>query len=207
MWMGMHGEVDRLLLRRAALRYAGHGWDVLPGAYLARDRFYCGPGCRTVACHPARTEWIELASHEPEVVARWWSGHRPYSVLLATGHAFDVLEVCGYPGPAAAQAAPRGPAAVTPAGRWMMLIRPGSTLRPELARRPDTVLHGPRSWIPAPTTRTPAGRVRWLVAPMAVDWQLPDPEAVQDSLVDLLARVHRRLGPPRLPATGRRCGR
>ena len=47
MWMGVRGELDRVQLRRQALNYAGHGWDVMPGAYLTGDRFSCGPGCRT----------------------------------------------------------------------------------------------------------------------------------------------------------------
>src|SRR5258706_8460187 len=130
MWLGMRGELDRVQLRRAALNYAWHGWDVLPGAYLTRDRFFCGPGCRTVACHPATMDGTGAASHEQDVVAGWWAGH-PYSVLLATGVAFDVLDIPG--GPAADRVAPDGPAAVTPAGRVMILVRPGAVLRPELA--------------------------------------------------------------------------
>lgn len=183
MRLGMRGKLDRVRLRRAALNYAGHGWDVLPGAYLTRDRFFCGPGCRTVACHPATVDGFGLASHEPDVVADWWSGW-PYSVLLATGMNFDVLEILG--GAAAARAALRGPAALTPAGRLMILVRPGAALRPELATRPDTVLHGPRSWIPAPSTRTPAGRVRWLVDPVTVGWRLPEAQTVQTLLIAAL---------------------
>jgi hypothetical protein len=132
---------------------------------------------------------IGLASHEPDVVAGWWAG-RPYSVLLATGVAFDVLEIlgCTAMSPAALRTrlAPHGPAAVTPSGRLMILVRPGAALRPELATRPDTVLHGPRSWIPAPSTRTPAGRVRWLVDPVTVGWRLPDPQPIQATLLAVL---------------------
>lgn len=190
MRLGMRGELDRIRLRRAALTYAGHGWDVLPGAYLTRDRFFCGPGCRTVACHPATMDGFGLASHEPDVVSEWWAG-RPYSVLLATGVAFDVLDVvdCAAVTPIAL----RGPAAVTPSGRLMILVRPGAVLCPELAARHDTVLHGPRSWIPAPSTRTPDGRVRWLVDPVAARWRLPDPLAIQACLVATLPahRAHR----------------
>jgi hypothetical protein len=183
MWMGVRGELDRVQLRRQALNYAWHGWDVLPGAYLTGDRFSCGPGCRTVACHPATLDGTGSASHEPDVIAGWWSVH-PYSVLLATGLAFDVLEI---PGCADAERmVPTGPAALTPTGRLMLLVRPGAKLRPELAARYDTVLHGPCSWIPAPSTRTPAGPVRWLVPPVTVGWRLPDPQAIQARLVALL---------------------
>lgn len=185
MRLGMRGELDRVRLRRAALTYAGHGWDVLPGAYLTRGRYSCGPGCRTVACHPATVDGIGAASHQPDVVAGWWEG-TPYSVLLATGVAFDVLEVLACP--PIARSALRGPAALTPTG-LMVLVRPGGTLRPELSGRPNVVLHGPRSWIPAPSTRTPTGRVRWLVDPMTVGWRLPDPRASQASLVTALSRL------------------
>jgi hypothetical protein len=191
MRLGLRGELDRVQLRRAALNYAGHGWDVLPGAYLSRDRFRCGPDCRTVSCHPATMDGIHLASHEPDVVAGWWAG-RPYSVLLATGVAFDVLEILGCTTMSEMALQTRlafhAPAAVTPGGRLMILVRPGATLRPELATRPDTVLHGPQSWIPAPSTRTPSGPVRWLVDPVTVGWRLPDPQPIQATLLALLPR-------------------
>ncbi|HEY0697462.1 MAG TPA: DNA primase, partial [Micromonospora sp.] len=51
-------SLDRARLRRVAMRYAGHGWDVTPGACLARDRFVCGrAGCPTTGCHPALEDW------------------------------------------------------------------------------------------------------------------------------------------------------
>jgi hypothetical protein len=183
MLLGVRCELDRVQLRHQALNYAWHGWDVLPGAYLAGDRFSCGPGCHTVACHPATMDGTGSASHESGVIEAWWS-FRPYSVLLATGLAFDVLEI---PGSADAdRMVPTGPAAMTPAGRLMLLVRPGGTLRPELAARYDTVLHAARSWIPAPSTRTPDGPVRWLVPPVTVGWRLPDPRPIQARLVTLL---------------------
>ena len=42
--------LSRRRLRRAAVRFAEHGWDVVPGAYLTADRYHCGPGCTTMAC-------------------------------------------------------------------------------------------------------------------------------------------------------------
>lgn len=179
------GEFERVRLRSAALAYAEHGWDVLPGAYLARGRYCCGSGCRTVACHPARPGRSDLVSHEPDVVGTWWS-RRPFSVLLPTGLSFDVLEVAACPGAGIAQAAGDGPIAVTPEGRWMILIRPGSQLCPDLAGRTDIVLHGSGSWVPAPPTREPGGRIRWVVSPSQARWRLPDSGRVQAALVDVL---------------------
>ncbi|MBQ1014861.1 DNA primase, partial [Micromonospora sp. M51] len=50
--------LERVRLRRVAIRYAAHGWQVTPGACLARSRFVCGrAGCPTVGCHPALENW------------------------------------------------------------------------------------------------------------------------------------------------------
>ena len=195
----IRAELERIRLRSAALGYAGHGWDVLPGAYLNRRRFCCGTGCRTEACHPAGQGGADLSSRAAGVIGRWWS-RRPYSVLLATGLAFDVIEVSVCPGAGIAGVAAGGPVAVTPAGHWMMLVRPGTPLRPELSGRTDVVLHGPGSWVPAPPTREPAGRVRWVVAPEDVAWKLPDPGQVQAALVDLLPGLRRSSSRGRLRA-------
>src|SRR5438874_1792835 len=65
-------------------------------------------------------------------------------------------------------------------------VRPGAALRPELAGRTDVVLHGAGSWIPAPPTRAPEGRARWVVSPAEVDWRLPDAEPVQQRILDAL---------------------
>ena len=181
----IRAEFERIRLRSGAVNYAGHGWDVLPGAYLVGGRFCCGTGCRTVGCHPARPGRGDLVSHVPEEVGSWW-GQRPFSVLLPTGLTFDVLEVSACPGAAIASASAGGPVAVTPTGHWMILVQPGSTLRPELAGRTDVVLHGLGSWVPAPPTREPAGRVRWAVSPAQAQWRLPDSYQVQAALVDLL---------------------
>jgi hypothetical protein len=171
-------------LRRAAVRYVRHGWDVVPGAVRCGDRFRCMTGCPTVACHPDWGNWEPTATRDPAWVAALWA-FRPRAILLATGRAFDVLEVPAGVGAGAGRGALRGPVAVTAAGRWMFLVLAGGRLRPELADRPDVVLHGRGSWIPAPPTLTTEGRVRWLVDPEEVSWRLPDPQTVQA----LLARA------------------
>lgn len=184
-------SLHRARLRRAALRFAEHGWPVLPGAYLAGPRtarrFDCGaPGCRTIACHPAVAPWEPAASTERSTIEDWWA-HEPYTVLLATGFAFDVLEV-----PARLAASVRraagGPVAVVADQRWMFLVRPGDTLVPELARQPDVVLHGVGSWVPAPPSATLAGRVRWETTPGTCDWRPADTYAVQDLMAGDLRR-------------------
>lgn len=152
----------------------------MPGAFLIGDRYVCGPLCPTVSCHPAVDHWEKIASADVSAVDNWWEAN-PFSVLLATGYAFDVIETPARIG-APARGTP-GPIAVTPTGRWMFLVRPGESLRPELAAQLDVVLHGPGSWIPAPPTRTPLGRVRWERSPAAADWRLPDPYRTQEDLL------------------------
>jgi Bifunctional DNA primase/polymerase, N-terminal len=179
-------EVGRLwqrgVLRRAAQGYANREWRVVPGAFLIGDRYVCGPLCPTVSCHPAVDQWENLASSDLSDVDGWWADV-PYSVLLATGHLFDVIETPSRMGIPAIWKGMVGPVAVTPAGRWMFFVEPGDGLRPEFAAHLDVVMHGHGSWVPAPPTRTPLGRIRWAVAPTDTGWRLPDPYAVQDALL------------------------
>lgn len=197
-------------LRRSALRYAAHAWDVVPGAVRHGDRFRCLAECPTTACHPDWTGWEHTATDDLAWVAALWAD-RPRAVLLATGRCFDVLEVPAGMAVGAerredslgrhgwARRDDRGPVGVTGTGRWMYLVRPGATLRPELAGRADVVLHGPGSWIPAPPTRTLDGPVRWLVDPEEVSWRLPDGHTVQARLTRALPLPARRpLGQPRV---------
>jgi len=172
-------------LRRAAVRYAEHGWDVVPGAVRCSDRFRCVTQCPTMACHPDWAGWEQTATRDPAWVAALWA-FRPRAILLSTGRAFDVLEVPAFLGAGAGWGAVRGPVAVTGVGRWMFLVRPGTTLRREFADRADVVLHGAGSWVPAPPTLTLEGRVRWLVDPEEVSWRLPDGHAVQAGLARAL---------------------
>ncbi|TWH65842.1 bifunctional DNA primase/polymerase-like protein [Micromonospora olivasterospora] len=109
--------LERVRLRRIAVRYALHGWEVTPGACLARSRFVCGrAGCPTVGCHPALEEWQQGASADPARVATWWRS-RPHGVLLPTGRAFDVLEVSAHLGRQALDTVRTHPAGEGCAGR------------------------------------------------------------------------------------------
>ncbi|HWS36147.1 MAG TPA: bifunctional DNA primase/polymerase [Actinoplanes sp.] len=192
--------LDRTILRRAAQRYAAHSWPVTPGSFMTGHRFDCGrPGCPIASCHPALENWAASASDDPARIATWWR-RRPHTVLFTTGTVFDVLEVpaaLGRHGPT------DGPIAVTAAGRWMFLIRPGSPLRPELANRLDVILHAEGSWVPAPPSRLPEGPVRWEIPPARCGWRLPDAAPVQERLAEAVrppaaARV------PRQQSTTRR---
>jgi hypothetical protein len=196
-------RLDRVRLRRHALRYAAHGWAVTPGACLTGHRFTCGrPGCPIMTCHPALESWEDTASADKGQVARWWR-RRPHTVLLATGWKFDALEVPAALGRrvlgvtrmhsdllGAERADACGPVAVTAAGRWMFLVKPGEPLRSELDHRLDVVRHGRGSWIPAAPSRMLEGPVRWAVPPERVHWRLPDPDLVQALLVEAVGTPH-----------------
>jgi len=182
-------RLRRLRLRHAALTYARHGWKVVAGARLCGGRFSCGPGCRTVACHPIGHRWDGDATDDPATITRTWQ-RSPHSVLLATGEAFDAVEVPAHIG-ALSVTTPPGPVIATPGGRWMYLVRPGEPLHPDLAQQHDVVLHGRRSWIPAPPVRMPDGHVRWIVAPHETDWTIPDARIVQSALVASIPRTGR----------------
>src|SRR2546421_237431 len=111
----------RAVLRRAATRYAEHGWDVVPGACLAGDRFVCDEaGCHAVTCHPASASWEAAAGHDTATVRAAWR-RRPYGVLLASGRGVDALEVTAGLGRFALGQA-QGPVAVAPSGRWVFLV-------------------------------------------------------------------------------------
>lgn len=182
-------------LGKAAARYAAHGWPVRPGAYLVdrhagrhlrQRRFDCGrPGCPTVACHPAPRPMTGDAAQARAL----WREH-PYTILLPTGYAFDVLEVPGTLGRAALLgdgfAAARGPVVVAPGDRWMFLVLPGHGVLPELAAHAGVVLHGQDSWVPAPPSPQFGGRVRWELTPEAHHWRPAEPYAVQALMLDAI---------------------
>lgn len=209
-WLVHPHRLQRALFRRAASQYAQHGWPVVPGAYPSGARFLCDrAGCPTSGCHPAFEDWQATASHDPAAIARWWS-MRNHSVLLPTGMAFDVIETPDYLGaPAERLLSDCGvptPVAVTPTDRWMFFVRHGDGLRPELADPLHALLHVENSWVPAPPTRYPEGRVRWQVSPAAAEWELPDTYRVQRALVEAsqlgrsAGRPHYRYGRPTVNA-------
>ncbi|MBL7256332.1 bifunctional DNA primase/polymerase [Paractinoplanes lichenicola] len=206
--------LDRLRLRRAALRFAAHGWAVTPGARLTGHRFACGrPGCPIMTGHPALESWEDTASADPAQVRAWWR-HEPHSVLLVTGRRFDAIEVPATLGLRVLgtvrlnrRADACGPVAVTGAGRWTFLVEPGVPLRSELDHRLDVVRHGLGSWIPVAPSRTPEGPVRWAVSPDQAQWRLPGSAAVQALMTDALGTVRApQLTVPRQLSTARRGG-
>ncbi len=113
----------------------------------------------------------------------WTVARRGPVVLLITGTEMDALEV---PAVLGSKVDRSGPVAVTAAGRWIFLVRPGTPLCPELDRRLDVVRHGPGAQVAIAPSRLHEGPVRWAVAPGEARWRLPDSDVVQRNLVEAL---------------------
>ncbi len=172
----------RMRLRRAASRFANHGWAVTPGSYFNGSRMACDrPTCWASSCHPLLPD---LSSGVDE--ADWWR-ERPHSVLLPTGQNFDAIEVPGLLGSAVRGSI--GPVIILPTDRWVFLVQAGSPLRAELAHRTDIVLHAAGSWVPAPPTVLPEGQVRWHLTPAQVKWNLPEAPYAQKALLSALVHL------------------
>ncbi|MGB3443201.1 MAG: bifunctional DNA primase/polymerase [Actinophytocola sp.] len=174
--------------RDAAADCASHGWPVLPGTYqLDGDTTWYGkPGA--IGLEPAAAMWAMASTTDTAVALAWWT-RRPYSVLVACGTAVDVIEVSADHGRRSwarlAERGDLGPIVGTPFGRWLVLVRPGGELRDELAA--DARLRARGEWVPVPPTARAGAAYRWIVHPTECSWTLPDPQRVQESLIDGLA--------------------
>ena len=183
MWAPLRQNVLRIKLRHAAHAFADQGWAVTPGGYFNGQRMACDrPTCWATSCHPLLPDWETATT----AAGGWWDD-KPHSVLLPTGRAFNAIEVPALIGSSVWGIG--GPVIITPNGRWIFLISPGTPLREELDERGDIVHHGPGSWIPAPPTVLPEGPVRWHISPRQVGWQLPDSGQAQKALLNALVAL------------------
>jgi len=182
------GSLSRLVLGRAAARYAAAGWPVAAGAWWDGDRYRC-------ATHPCRVVGPHLAGHvdigramsgDAGVVQSWWAAN-PFTVALATGVGFDAVEVAGALGEVGFDLLRRnglvGPAGRLPAGGWLFLVSAGVDAGfVGSAGGGGLLYHGRGSYLLAPPSRLRCGRVRWVRAPWVDDWRLPVAEAALDVL-------------------------
>lgn len=186
----------RALVRTAAEAVAA-GWPVVPGAWwsAADRRFVCElPGCTRSGPHPTGLG----ALYRAEDVPAYWR-RRPYTVLVPTGEACDVVDVPTSRGRGLAlrldAAGLLGPV-VSAGGRMSFLTAPGGAIPPGRASAVegrDVLVHGKGSWIMLPPSPGPGGEAaRWLVRPSRCGWVLPERELVLGLL-----------GPPAVPAPRR----
>ncbi|MGW6449002.1 bifunctional DNA primase/polymerase [Lentzea sp. NPDC055074] len=194
-WSDSWRGAFRIELRAEAVSLAYRGWPVLPGTYPAGSengvtKWAGRSGLELHGPIPVHRDWVDRIGTSPDQVATWWAG-RSYSLLVATGHVVDAIEVGTDLGRRAAVALRQigvpVPIAATPSGRWMFLVKSGSTLNTELANNADVHLYGKGEYIPLPPTTMTHGVVHWRVKPQVCGWNLPDAHVVQDALV---AAVH-----------------
>jgi hypothetical protein len=91
----------------AALRYAAHGWPVLPLHTPTRDGCSCGhPACPKPGKHPRTRRGLRDASSDPAQIRAWWTRWPHANVALATGR-LVIVDVDGPAGRAALTALER----------------------------------------------------------------------------------------------------
>ena len=78
-----------------AITYARVGWPVLPVHGWIRDRCSCREGldCPHPAKHPIIGRWQKEATTDETTIEKWWWQWPWANIGLATGHAFDVLDL------------------------------------------------------------------------------------------------------------------
>ena len=187
-WSDSWRGAFRIELRAEAVNLAWHGWPVLPGTYPAGERWAGRDGVEDRGPVPVHRDWQERIGTEAEQVATWWAGHS-YSILLATGHGVDAVEVGADLGRRAAvelrAAGIPVPIVATPEGRWMFLVASGGTPVTD----PDVKHHGRGEHVPLPPSPGQVGVVHWRVKPQICAWRLPHADVVRDALLQAAERT------------------
>ncbi|WP_033443231.1 bifunctional DNA primase/polymerase [Saccharothrix sp. NRRL B-16314] len=184
-WSDSWRGAFRIELRAEAVNLAWHGWPVLPGTYPAGEQWAGRDGVEDDGPTPVHHDWQERIGTKAEQVATWWTGHS-YSILLATGHGVDAIEVPADLGRrAAVELRATGipvPIVATPAGRWMFLVASGGSAAGTDADA-DVRHYGKGEYVPLPPSPCDVGVVHWRVKPQICAWQLPHASVVREALV------------------------
>ncbi|WP_447005258.1 bifunctional DNA primase/polymerase [Saccharothrix isguenensis] len=188
-WSDSWRGAFRIELRAEAVNLAWHGWPVLPGTYPAGEQWAGRDGVEDDGPAPVHHDWQERIGTKAEQVATWWTGHS-YSILLATGHGVDAIEVSADLGRrAAVELRATGipvPIVATPAGRWMFLVASDATTATtatDAGIDADVRHYGKGEYVPLPPSPCDVGVVHWRVKPQICAWQLPHASVVRDALV------------------------
>jgi hypothetical protein len=170
-------EPTSLELRAAALGYATRGIPVVPLHYPIRrtsaGEVTVGCSCRAPDCgqvgkHPLAAlvpHGVKDASTDPAVVTTWWRRFPQANIGLATGIAFDVLDVDGPQGAAAMRAfttrngvvLPRGPLVRTGGGGWHLYLAPTGLGNPAPRELAHVDWRGRGGCVVAPPSRHAGG--------------------------------------------------
>ena len=168
------GQADWRHLLQVALRYADHGWPVLP-VHTPR---VSGCSCPAVDCgspgkHPRTARGVHDASTDADRIRTWWQRWPDANVAVATGAASGLLVVdVDLPdGPAslARLVADRGPLPATceqrtgSGGRQLLFVHPGEPVGNRARLQPGIDVRGDGGYIVVPPSAHPSGhRYRWL---------------------------------------------
>jgi Bifunctional DNA primase/polymerase, N-terminal len=217
------------LLRDAALGYASRGIPVLPlyyplptrsdlqpvggnrqpavgGGCSCRD-----PGCGQPAKHPLGAlvpHGVKDATCNRARILAWWTRHPQANIGLATGHAFDVLDIDGPTGEAAIRTLAAehgvhssGPLVRTGGGGWHYYVAPTGlgNIHPQGLEHVDW--RGRGGYVVAPPSRHASGHpYQWV---SGRDLETPLAEVPAPLRTRLERRVPQRSpGPVELAATG-----
>jgi len=194
----------RRALTRTAVSAVAAGLPVVPGAWWSASgrRFECDlAGCPRTGPHPAVHHdpatgppgaglMVHALRDREAVPARWT--RQPYTVLVPTGEACDVVDVPAHLGRALATRldarSALGPV-ISAGSRWFFLAAPGGQLA---AVGGDVLVHGHGSWIMLPPSLGPGGSpTRWLVRPARYGWELPERDVVIRALAPVSVPVQR----------------
>jgi hypothetical protein len=220
-------------LRDAALGYASRGIPVLPLHYplphrsdlqpvtddrqlpspAVGTRCSCrDPGCSQVGKHPLGSlvpHGVNDATTNRARIAAWWTQHPHANIGLATGHAFDVLDIDGPTGAKTIRAfagdhhlKSSGPLVRTGRG-WHYYLRPTGLGNARPAGLAHVDWRGQGGYVVAPPSRHAAGQpYQWIVGR---DLDTP-PGPVPEVLLERLQprQLQRPTGPVQLPAPGDR---
>jgi O-acetyl-ADP-ribose deacetylase (regulator of RNase III) len=207
---------NRMGLREAALAYARRGIPVVPLHYpverVSRPGAV-GCSCRAPDCdkpgkHPLAglvPHGVKDATTDPAIIAAWWQRYPYANIGLATGYAFDVLNVDAPAGAAVMRAFAEaqgialgeGPLARSDAGGWHYYLASTGLGCPDPRGLGHVDWRGLGGLIVAPPSLHPSGRrYRWV---RGLDVSLPEVPAA------LRARLERI--PAERPAPGPGPGR
>src|ERR687887_2825794 len=127
-WWNSFRAVYGTELKAGALCLVDHGWPVVPGTWWQGGGWRGLPDQVGLESTPALPDGVAAASCDPAQVGQWWT-EAPYSVLLATGGALDVIEVPAWMGRRMAATLRLvdvvAPLAATPTGQWWFPVTPG----------------------------------------------------------------------------------
>lgn len=77
----------------AALRYAAHGWPVVPLASPAGQGCSCpaGPDCSSIGKHPRTRDGLYDAATDPDQITRWWHQWPDANIGIVTDQASGIV--------------------------------------------------------------------------------------------------------------------